>query len=389
MDRHVPKLASATSCTGCFACKAACPHGAISPLRNEYGFLVPCIDPNQCRSCGLCESACPVVHVREQRAALPTCFAAHSLDEAIRLSSSSGGIFSELAAETLASSGCVFGCVMDRGTLLPVHVKAESADELNAMRGSKYVQSDLRDTFRQCKEELAKGRKVLFSGAPCQIAGLKSYLRNDDDNLLTVDVICHGVPSPAVFAKYKRDMEAKAKSSLTKVAFRDKIVSWILFSMRLSFVDSRKDCTATVCEDVFLRTFLTDLPLRESCFNCPTKCGRSGADVTLADFWGIDKVLPDWDYQNGVSAVLVHTDKGMRSFDGIRGRIKHAQVDAEALLSMQPSYSRSVARPKNRDKYMRGFESHALEPWLVYCTCGPLWLRLVRRLYRVVIGRFR
>ena len=209
-------------------------------VADHEGFLRPQIDASKCVQCHACERACPVLHPSEPDTS-PTCYAARTKDDALRLASSSGGIFTELARPILAKGGVVFGCVWEKPALVAIHAKAETEDELAAMRGSKYVQSDLRDTYREAKAELQKGREVLFSGTPCQIAGLNKYLGKSYDNLLTVEIICHGVPSPAVFEKYKQELVKRFGATLVSIAFRNKFYSWRRCSLVSTYADASEN----------------------------------------------------------------------------------------------------------------------------------------------------
>ena len=251
-------LASVAQCSGCTACKAACPKQAIAMVADHEGFLRPQIDASKCVQCHACERVCPVLHPSEPDTS-PTCYAARTKDDVLRLASSSGGIFTELARPILAKGGVVFGCVWEKPALVAIHAKAENEDELAAMRGSKYVQSDLRDTYREAKAELQKGREVLFSGTPCQIAGLNKYLGKSYDNLLTVEIICHGVPSPAVFEKYKQEL-----GNPTTVNFKDKAESWHnpTFSWKSSNGETSRE---KLYANAYALAFLRDFCLRPSC----------------------------------------------------------------------------------------------------------------------------
>lgn len=304
-------------CTGCTACYAVCKSDAISMLPDDEGFLQPVIDDKKCVQCGLCAKVCPLA--RElPRDAKAMCFAYKSPCHDILMASTSGGAFTLLAQSVFDRGGCVFGVVMSPD-LNAVHAKAENAEQLSTMRGSKYVQSDLRNALRECKEELDRGREVLFSGTSCQIAGLKSFLGRDYDNLTTVDLICHGVPSPGVFAQYKREEESRERKKIARISFRHKNVER-RFALSLEF--SNDSAYSHVKYDrTFFDAFINDLCLRRSCHVCHFRDGRSGSDFTIADFWQVEGCGIGMEYgEDGCSLVIAHTDKAktfMRGFDAV------------------------------------------------------------------------
>ena len=314
-------------CCGCAACVQICPKVCIRLVEDAEGFLYPHVDRNSCIDCGLCEKVCPIINVGESREPL-RCYAAKNKDERIRMESSSGGIFTLLAENIIDDGGVVFGARFDDKWEV-VHDYTETKAGLAAFRGSKYVQSRIGNTFCQAESFLKEGRKVLFSGTPCQIKGLKLYLRKDYDNLLTVDFICHGVPSPGVWRQYldetfrKPDRrEGRGKNTvlsfpkaipvITGISFRDKKLGWKKFSFVVRGKSAgQADKNSVLLSDMhhnnaFMKAFLSDLILRPSCYGCRAKGGRSGSDITIADFWGIQNVLPEFDDDKGVSLVLVN-----------------------------------------------------------------------------------
>lgn len=346
-------------------------------VADHEGFLRPQIDASKCVQCHACERACPVLHPSEPDTS-PTCYAARTKDDALRLASSSGGIFTELARPILAKGGVVFGCVWEKPALVAIHAKAENEDELAAMRGSKYVQSDLRDTYREAKAELQKGREVLFSGTPCQIAGLNKYLGKSYDNLLTVEIICHGVPSPAVFEKYKQELVKRFGATPVSIAFRNKFYSWRRFSLVSTYADASEN-REDLYTDPYVKAFLRDFCLRPSCYDCQAKGGRSRADITIADFWGIEKVCPELDDDRGTSAVLLHSEKGRQTWAALHG-VECKTVSFDDVLMGNSSYIRSVAQPKRRDYFMRRFRNtRSLDSLVRYCQNGPWVIWMTRR----------
>lgn len=370
-------LATLAQCTGCTACKVACPKQAIGMMADKEGFLRPHIDATKCIQCHACERACPVLHPGDPDET-PTCYAARTKDDALRLASSSGGLFTELARPILAKGGVVFGCVWEKPALVAIHAKAETEDALAEMRGSKYVQSDLRDTYREVKVALEKGRDVLFSGTPCQIAGLKRYLGKVYDHLLTVEIICHGAPSPDVFKTYKQELAKRFGDFPVNITFRNKDPSWKQCSLVSTYTDARAH-REDLYDNPYVKAFLRDLCLRPSCYDCQAKGGRSGADITIADFWGIEKVCPALDDDRGTSAVLLHTQKGLHTWEALQG-VEFKPVVLNDILRGNPSYIRSVVQPRARQRFMRRFRNvRTLASLVRRCQRGPWFVWMVRR----------
>ncbi len=325
------KVDSKEKCCGCWACVQRCPKHCITMVEDDEGFLYPKVDSSLCIDCSLCEKVCPVINQGEPR--IPDMvYAAKNLNEEIRMASSSGGIFTLLAEEIIAKGGVVFGARFNEEWDV-VHDYTETIEGLSAFRGSKYVQSRVGKCYSQVEEFLKKGRKVLFSGTPCQIAGLKRFLRKEYDNLLTVDFICHGVPSPGVWREYLKEEIARQcdgknivlshpvfngrEARIESISFRNKCLGWKRFSfvLTLSLSDGYGDnklvlLSEPLNKNIFLRGFLANLYLRPSCHICPAKSLKSGSDITIGDFWGIQNVMPEIDDDKGVSAVMVSTEKG-------------------------------------------------------------------------------
>ena len=236
MDDDIQKelLADEMTCTGCSACAMVCSVGAIMMKADAEGFMRPSIERGKCIRCGACGRVCPVLGKRAETPPIPLAYAARALDYDLRRTSSSGGIFYLLGEQIIRRGGVVFGCVITRPYFTVQHACAETLDDFSAMRGSKYVQSELGDCFKKVRRMLSSGRLVLFSGTPCQVRGLKSYLGTYAGNLITVTLICHGVPSPAVYGKYLKEVEDQG-GKLQSVSFRDKTYSWRNFAMALDF----------------------------------------------------------------------------------------------------------------------------------------------------------
>ena len=374
-QKGLPRLADRRDCTGCSACFAACPRNAIAMKADDEGFLRPVINAAQCIRCGACSRVCPVLAPGTPSPA-PTCFAARIKDLDLRLASSSGGLFTALARTVLNAGGLVFGVVLEKPALTAIHAAAETEDALAAMRGSKYVQSDPRHTFRQVREALRAGRRVLYSGTPCQIAGLHRFLGKADANLLTVELICHGVPSPAVFDAFKAELAAVHGSAPTSIAARNKFYSWRRFSLVSTYADTSEN-REDLYTNRYIRAFLADLCLRPSCYRCRAREGRSGADITLADFWGIEKVCPALDDDRGTSAVLLHTEAGRRAWAACANQVESAPVTLEQVTAGNAAYLRPPSEPFGRKRYMTHFRDYPLAAALDLATHRTWFERLV------------
>ena len=288
-------------CVGCGACENVCPAKAISMRENEEGFLYPVVDADLCVSCNKCNHVCPV-QKNEKKAVASTAYAAWNKDDAILLGSSSGGVFSILAQYVLNKGGVVCGAALVDGNVVK-HILVENAADLEKLRGSKYVQSEIGHIFVQIKDLLKSGRQVLFSGTPCQVAGLNSYLEKDFDNLLTVDVACHGVPSPKVWQKYISELG----KDVSGFNFRDKKGGWKKYFFSYERDGQKK--YELPANNLYFKGFLKNLFLRKSCGTCRFANMNRPGDFTLADFWGIQKLNRKLDNYQGTSLVLSNTPK--------------------------------------------------------------------------------
>lgn len=354
------KLAEKSYCSGCAACKAVCPRYAITMRPDAEGFLYPHIDDSKCIGCGICNKACPSLNQAESRKPLGV-YAAMAKEDAVRLSSSSGGIFSLLAKDILARGGVVFGAAFDHDDWHVYHRAVDNDAELHELRGSKYVQSDVGDCYNQTKDFLKAGRTVLFTGTPCQIAGLVKVLEANPsiptDKLLLVDVVCHAVPSPLVWKKYleKRLSDAYNKGvgglrDIRRIFSRRKDCGWKRYAMSLEFSN---DMAYLACfnKDIFMRGFLSELYNRPSCHNCPCKSLKSGSDLTIADYWGVATKLPDMDDDKGTSLILVNTDKGATAFSALADKVTCQGSDFDYVMKCNPAIVSSTIPHRNRKRF--------------------------------------
>lgn len=321
-----------TDCCGCAACVNACTRNAIEMQRDRKGFLYPVVNTDRCNDCGLCEKVCPIINEKEER--IPqNVYALKNKNESVRIESSSGGIFSILAESVLKQCGVVYGAVFDEKWNV-VHSRIESIKDLQKLRGSKYVQSYIGDSFKAVRNDLKNGKKVLFSGTPCQVAGLNAFLRKKYENLTTVDFVCHGVPNPRIWEDYlKEEISAHravagkstdfssldAMSLIEDIKFRDKSNGWKKFRFSLRFADASAEgkkssdfppiMNTYVWEHTYMLLFLKDYILRPSCHECHFRCGKSQATCTIGDYWEIERHHPDFFDDKGVSLLLRYEDR--------------------------------------------------------------------------------
>lgn len=387
------KVIDKSLCCGCNACVQRCPKHCIHMQADKEGFLYPKVKASQCIDCGLCEKVCPMSNSGESELPLNVIAAKNRNDEQ-RHCSSSGGIFIQMAHHVILNGGVVFGAVYDSNWQIYI-THSVTIEGIHSMMGSKYVQANVGDSYCEAEHFLKSGREVLFTGTPCQIAGLKRYLYKDYPNLLAVDVICHGVPSPKVWHEYIKEITeglstirvAVGKNSVLSsslnvvpaiagIEFRDKSLhGW----KKYSFVvrgksDLQADKNTVLLSDIhnqnlFMKGFLSDLYLRPSCYSCVTKDGKSKSDITLGDFWGIDRVMPDFDDDKGCSVVVVHSKKGMTLLNQIN--IETRETSLDNVLKYNPSYRHSVRMPVTRSKFFKKF----------------IWLSSMRFVTRSVFSR--
>lgn len=470
------RIVDPSHCCGCSACVQRCPKQCISLREDAEGFLYPEVDTSLCVDCGLCEQVCPELHPDAERQPLQT-FAAVNPDAEVRRTSSSGGVFTALAEQVIDAGGVVFGAAFDEHWEVR-HRCATTREELAAFRGSKYVQSVIGDTFLQAERFLKSGRRVLFSGTPCQIAGLRRFLRRDYDHLLCVDFVCHGVPSPGVFRAYlaeemtkiarkgekkysfafstipsipKADaLAARLGCRIEDIRFRDKTNGWKKYSFALSlskasaagekiqfcalgddkktnwhnwrctsllaklhlfccFGSSNQSCSplhsfsenpkhlknlspnstdlvflSSLCftENAFMQAFLRDLILRPSCYACPAKCFRSGSDLTLGDYWGVEREAPHLDDDGGTSVVFVNSGRGQQFLSSLPF-VLHPQPFGR-VHAHNPSITVSVNRPINRKFFFMMLRRSGFFRALGATTNPSLPFRLWRKLYRMI-----
>ena len=377
-------------CCGCGACARRCPQRCITMNTDAEGFLYPEADAAACTDCGLCGRVCPLLNRQEERAPQAS-LAVKNRDGVDRAASSSGGVFIALARKVVADGGVVYGAVFDDAWQV-MHTSADTAGALRPMMGSKYVQGRIGDTYAEAESNLKKGRRVMFTGTPCQIAGLRSFLRRDYDNLLLVDILCHGVPSPAVWHRYLEEnfTGTDASTEITSVNFRDKRrEGWARYNVvisgrRCGDKGSERCLSAAVYTDnPYMRGLMNDVYLRPSCHKCVCKHGASGSDLTIGDYWGVARHMPDFDDDRGVSYVEVYTDKGRRVLDGIDADVRQAVT--EGIETGNAGFSTAAPERRYRARFFRDLASGlSFDESLDRALSMPLWRRAVKMLRKGV-----
>lgn len=343
-----------STCTGCGACSIICPSSAIKMKEDEKGFLYPEIINKYCTNCGICKRNCPNLVENNKKNETIEIYAMKNKAENIRKSSSSGGVFYEYAKSILEDAGSVYGATYNNFNEIE-HIRIDSVESLYKIQGSKYVQSTIINTYEQIKQDLQKDKKVLFSGTPCQIAGIKTFLMRkkiNQENLYTCDIICHGVPSPKVFKDYLKKLEEKYNSKIKKVDFRHKENNHTQ-NIKIDFENGKTYISNYDKKDEFYQLFLKDIILRESCYNCKyTNFDRVG-DITLGDFWGVEKTITNFDDKKGVSLVLINSPKGKEIFEKIKGKFEVQKSNKENCI--QKNLKQPCEKPDQYDQIWKSY----------------------------------
>ena len=349
---------SVEQCTLCGSCYNACPVDAISFKTLYLDFLYPAIDNSRCVGCDRCEKSCPILaDKQEPESGYPIAFAARSRDEEARRKSSSGGVFYELASEILSEGGYICGAVFDDHFHVK-HIVSNTQKDLYRMMGSKYAQSDMGMCFRQIKTLLDEGKNVLFTGCPCQVAGLRTYIGRKHPNLLLVELICHGIPSDHMLQTYIGMQERKYGARLTRMEFRNKKKGWHNSSVRMEFENGRVH-SEPMTFDTYMQGYFRGVTLKESCFSCQFRGFKSGSDLTIGDLWGAEISIPDMDDNNGLSAVIVNSEKGTLFLN--RSKIIRRQFEIDKILKYNQSLLTSFDEGAQRTAFYAYTERCDLE----------------------------
>lgn len=316
-----------SNCTGCHACASICVKMCIEMRDNGEGFLYPYINQTQCVECGQCEKVCPVLHKPENSVETRS-IAVKSRNETERSRSTSGGVFPILAEYILNKGGVVCGAAYDEQFNVK-HIMIEEVEEISRLQGAKYTQSEINVILSKVKNELISGRMVLFSGTPCQCAGLKAFLGKKYDKLITVDLVCHGVPSPKVWKAYVESRKKKENQDkrILNINMRSKSSGWSYYNYSTEFVyDGGHSTQIPNGQDLFMKAFIGDICLRNSCAQCQAKGVERCTDFTLGDYWGIWKQHPEFDDNRGTSVVFIHSKKGIMLLEELKEKIEYLEV---------------------------------------------------------------
>lgn len=372
-------------CTGCSACLHICPKNCINMVPDNYGFLYPHINYEVCVNCGICEKNCPVLNKTAQESHINTnCYATKTNEEIIRKQSSSGGIFSVIAEKVLENNGIVYGAAFDENFVVK-HRGISSINDLDLLRRSKYVQSDLNNSFSAIKKHLDDGKTILFTGTPCQVEGLLSYLKKTYDNLIAMDFVCHGVPAPKVWEYYKTYLQKLYKSHIKDINFRDKSLGWKKYSVRFEFENDNIYCN-TYGNDPYMKAFLANMDLRESCYTCKFKSTKHKSDITVADYWGIDKIKPELDDDKGLSLLLINTKKGNTLLADVKNKLTLTKTEVEKSFSYNPCIIKPAPVHNFRQYFLINYNKRDFEKLVNNCLNPSYITRLKRKLYQIKNG---
>lgn len=369
---------SKKDCCGCNACYSICPTSCIKMIEDEEGFLYPNVDGSKCIGCEKCINVCPMINGRKYNLEIDV-YAAQNNDKDIQFESSSGGIFSIIADYILDNNGVVYGAAYNEKFQI-VHKGIYTKDDLWKLRGSKYVQSNINDTYREAKQNLKNNRLVLFSGTPCQIAGLINYLGKEYINLYLIDIVCHGVPSPGVFRRYINYMKDKFRANITNINFRAKELD--IAALKIEFANGKKYLSLSN-KDLFYRAFFSDIILRPSCYECRHNSFRSGSDITLADYWGASTRFPDYkEREDGVSLVINKTKKGKELFYLNSHKMEYIKSDIEHAAIKNPNIYNSSIMNSKRPDFFSEYQNQLLpiDKLLYKYTHISIFKRIIRKI---------
>lgn len=347
-ENNINSIGIKKKCTGCRMCEQICPKGAIMFIENKEGFLEPLIDKEKCINCGLCLKRCPQQNDDVNQNFPIKCYAAKNKNKIELINGSSGSIFAIIADYVLGSNGEVYGAAFQKDLKVQT-VMIDNKEKLNELMGSKYIQSDTNSTFKQVKLSLDKNVLVLYVGTPCQIAGLKSFLSKEYKNLIAIDLVCHGVPSNKLFQKYIQSIQKKYNSKIEQYYFRNKEKNGWGLNIKIKF-ENGKTKYSKANLDPYFKTFLEGKTYREVCYNCKYANLNRIGDITLADYWGIEKEHPDFDSNLGVSAVLINSQKGKDIFKNIKNNLFTKETNISKIIKENRNLTMPTRRPNIRSQ---------------------------------------
>jgi len=373
-------------CTGCNACSNICPQNCIEMKEDKFGFRYPTVDYDKCKKCKLCINTCPSLNKVSLNGkwTIPKIFAAWSLDEEIRFNSTSGGVFSELAKKIINDRGLVVAARYNAKNLVE-HCMIDTEDEINTIRQSKYLQSDIGFIYKTIKAKLLEGKLVSFCGSPCQVAGLLNFLGKSFDNLITFDFVCRGTNSPKAFLKYIDMLEKQYDSKVQRVWFKNKTYGWNRFSTRIDFENGKiyiKDRYA----DLFMRGYIEEnLYMRTCCFDCKYKSFPRVADITLADFWGVGAIDAVLDPDKGTSLIMINSEKGNKIFNSISKNIFYRESTLEATFPGNACISKSAIKNPKSDQFLEMLDGYPFDACFKKCVKNNVIKKIKRKIYKIGI----
>lgn len=376
------KIIEDKKCCGCYSCVNICPQNAIYMEEDNKGFNYPKIDSNKCINCGMCKKVCPVLNNKVEEEKKIKSYACYNVNLNQRLNSSSGGIFVLLAESVLNKGGVVFGAVFDEKFEVR-HSYCENKNDLIKLLGSKYTQSIIGDSYKKVKEFLEEDRYVLFSGTPCQIEGLKAFLKKDYKKLYTQDIICHGVPSPRLWKKYLKYIENKYNQKIENVLFRNKDKGWSLYQVKILL--EKKVYSKEFTKDYYMQAFLNNICLRDSCYECSFKKKYRNSDITLADYWGVRKIHPEFNDDKGVSLVVINSEKGKDLFDNIKDNLVFKDTNLEKALKYNIAMIKSADHCKNEKEFIEKMDSLKMDKLVKKYVPKPSLIRRVKNIIKKIL----
>lgn len=343
------KIVNKTNCSGCTACAAICPENCITMNRDEEGFLYPTVNENMCIECHACERICPILNPKKEEQIKQEGYVVQNKDDVVLRESTAGGVYTALAKYVLSKNGVAYGVEFTKENLAH-HIFVENTEELYKFRNSKYVQSTVgEETFKTVKRFLNQGRLVVFSGTPCQIEGLKSYLMKNYDNLITMDVVCRAVPSPLILQKYIEMQEQKLDETIKTIRFRDKHFGYKYSTLNIVTNKNSGNYHEGVESDPWLRAFFSNICDRPSCHECHFRKQYRVSDITVWDAFNVGRFSKVLDNDKGATRMLIHTEKGRQVFELIQNEFNYVAVDPEKLVSGSREIRESV-KPNSRRK---------------------------------------
>ncbi len=347
-----------THCTGCTACYNVCGHNAIRMQYDEYGHIYPVVDLKACTDCGLCEKVCPLLHIeripKDENLDSLEVKAVYNKDEETRKRSTSGGVFSILVEYVLSKGGIVCAARFDENFHI-YHSFFDSIEQIDPYRGSKYAQSDLKDAFRQIKTYL-RLRPVLFVGTPCQVAGLKSYLIRDYENLYTCDFICMCISSGKMWDEYITDYQKHHK--VKRIFFKDKRNGWHKTDWRMLIEDENGEHLIPGFKNPYFSSYLTHLTARPSCFLCAFRHCRHVSDLTIADCWGIETIRPDFDDNKGCTTLILQSDKGNTIWKFIEDKANYVDFGIQNVRQYNRHIEKQATKPEDYELFNNDYKQH-------------------------------